>query len=207
MKKVFLFALILVLSINTISCKKEKKSAGENYISEKSYIVDTDKSVINWTAYKTTDKVAVNGTFKTVKIKSSNLAENPVEVLNGLEFEIPVASVFTKDTIRDSKIKQSFFGAMENTKSLHGKISMDENGTGNIDLTMNGITKSFPYAYEVRGEKIDLNAIIDLQNWQAQAAIHALNAVCFDMHKGADGISKTWNDVAINIQVKTMLQK
>lgn len=207
MKKVFLFTLILVLSINAISCKKEKESSAKKNISSKNYIVDTDNSIINWTAYKTTDRVPVKGVFNEVKILHTNNAENPAEILNGLEFEIPVESIFTKDTIRDSKIKQSFFGVMENTKSLYGKISMDENGTGNIDLTMNGITKNFPYTYEVRGEKIDLNAIIDLQNWQAQAAIHALNAVCFDMHKGADGISKTWNDVAINVQVKTLLQK
>jgi hypothetical protein len=84
---------------------------------------------------------------------------------------------------------------------------MENDGNGAVDLTMNGLTKSFPYSYEVNGETIDLNATIELDNWQAQAAIAALNEVCFDMHKGADGISKTWTDVAINVQIKTELQK
>lgn len=84
---------------------------------------------------------------------------------------------------------------------------MDSNGGGNVDLTMNGLTKSFPYSYEVNNEAINLIATIDLDNWQAQAAIKALNEVCFDMHKAADGISKTWNDVAIDVQIKTLLEK
>jgi hypothetical protein len=38
-----------------------------------------------------------------------------------------------------------------------------------------------------------------LDNWNAQHAVDSLNIVCKDLHKAADGISKTWNDVAINI--------
>jgi len=207
MKKVLFYTLFLLLTLNTISCKKEKGTSQEKITAEINYIVDTQNSVINWTAYKTTDKVPVKGVFQEVKITHANSAENPAEVLNGLEFQIPIESIFTKDTIRDSKLKKFFFGTMENTQQLNGKITMDANGEGNVDLTMNGLTKSFPYSYEVNGENIDLVANIDLDNWQAQAAIKALNEVCFDMHKAADGISKTWNDVAINVQIKTLLQK
>ena len=40
---------------------------------------------------------------------------------------------------------------------------------------------------------------MDLENWKAQAALDALNVVCFDLHKGVDGISKTWSEVKIEI--------
>lgn len=40
---------------------------------------------------------------------------------------------------------------------------------------------------------------MDLKNWKAQAAINTLNVVCFDLHKGEDGISKTWSEVKIEI--------
>ena len=41
---------------------------------------------------------------------------------------------------------------------------------------------------------------MDLKNWNAIDALNALNKVCFDLHKGADGVSKTWEDVAIEIE-------
>lgn len=207
MKKFLFVALVLTIAVNVISCKKEKDTTTEKEGSKSTYIVDTQNSIINWTAYKTSDKVPVNGVFNEVNVTKSNSAENPVEVLNGLEFEVPIESLFTKDTIRDYKLKQFFFGTMANTSQIKGIITMENDGNGSVDLTMNGLTKSFPYSYEVNGESIDLTATIDLDNWQAQAAIAALNEVCFDMHKGEDGISKTWNDVAINVQIKTILQK
>ncbi len=207
MKNILFVALVLTIALNTISCKKEKDATAEKAVSTSTYIVDTQNSVINWTAYKTTDKVPVKGVFNEVKITKANTAENPVEVLKGLEFEIPIESIFTKDTIRDYKLKQFFFGTLANTNQIKGEISMENDGNGKVNLTMNGLTKSFPYTYEVKGETIDLTATIDLDNWQAQAAIAALNEVCLDMHKGKDGISKTWNDVAINVQIKTVLQK
>ncbi len=207
MKKILIIALVFTMAVNTISCKKEKETSSEKEVSKSGYVVDTQNSIINWTAYKTTDKVPVKGVFNDVKILDANTAENPVEVLNGLEFEIPIESIFTKDTIRDSKLKEFFFGTMANTSQIKGNISMENDGNGAVDLTMNGVTKSFPYTYEVNGETIDLTATIDLDNWQAQAAIIALNEVCLDMHKGPDGVSKTWNDVAINVKIKTVLQK
>lgn len=207
MKKFLFVALVLTIAVNVISCKKEKDTSAEKAVLKSSYVVDTQNSNINWTAYKTTDKVPVKGVFNEVKVTKSNAAENPVEVLNGLEFEIPIESIYTKDTIRDYKLKQFFFGTMANTSHIKGIITMENDGNGAVDLTMNGLTKSFPYSYEVNGETIDLNATIELDNWHAQAAITALNEVCFDMHKGADGISKTWTDVAINVQIKTELQK
>lgn len=207
MKKFLFIALVFTMAVNTISCKKEKETSSEKEVSKSGYVVDTQNSIINWTAYKTTDKVPVKGVFNDVKILHANTAENPVEVLNGLEFEIPIESIFTKDTIRDSKLKEFFFGTMANTSQIKGNISMENDGNGAVDLTMNGVTKSFPYTYEVNGETIDLTATIDLDNWQAQAAIIALNEVCLDMHKGPDGVSKTWNDVAINVKIKTVLQK
>ncbi|MFT4683638.1 MAG: hypothetical protein ACI863_000230, partial [Flavobacteriales bacterium] len=33
---------------------------------------------------------------------------------------------------------------------------------------------------------------------------NSLNKICFDLHKGQDGISKTWNEV--NIDVSTYIK-
>ena len=206
MKKLLFLSLILTVFLTVTSCKKEKQNTTDNDVAVKNYIIDTQNSVINWTAYKTTEKIPVKGVFKTVDIKKSKPAANPIEVLQDLEFEVPVSGIFSKDSIRDYKLVTYFFGVMDNTLNLSGKVNIQENGKGNISLTMNGLTKELPFTYEVKGEIIEMNASIDLDTWQAQAAIAALNEVCNEKHKAADGISKTWNEVALQIEVKTLTE-
>lgn len=207
MKKLLFLSLILTVFLTVTSCKKEKQNTTDNDVAVKNYIIDTQNSVINWTAYKTTEKIPVKGVFKTVDIKKSKPATNPIEVLQGLEFEVPVSGIFSRDSIRDYKLVTYFFGVMDNTLNLSGKINVQENGKGNISLTMNGLTKELSFTYEIKGEIIEMNASMDLDNWQAQAAIAALNEVCNEKHKAADGISKTWNEVALQIQVKTLTEE
>ena len=172
----------------------------------KNYIVDSKNSVINWTAYKTTEKIAVKGIFKDVTVIKSEPATNREDVLKGLEFEIPVSSIFSNDSIRDFKLVNFFFGVMENTLSLKGKFANVENGKGIIKLNMNGISNDLPFNYEIIDDNITINSTMNLDNWKAQLAIESLNNVCNEKHKAADGISKTWSEVAINVQVKTVLE-
>ncbi len=205
MKNLFSFSVILLLIFNT-SCKKEKEVTSQKAVDTKNYIVDTDNSVINWTAYKTTEKIPVKGVFKEVNILNKVQATNPLETINNLEFEIPVSSIFSNDSIRDYKLTTFFFGVMKNTLHLKGKINIKEDGNGIVSLTMNGLSKDMPFTYKIHEENISINAVMNLDNWQAQAAINALNKVCNDKHKAADGISKTWNEVALNIQIKTKIE-
>lgn len=206
MKKIFFYSLI-ILFISFTSCKKEKAQTTEDKVALNSYIIDVENSVINWTAYKTTDKLPVKGVFTEVKIKKSVAASNPIEVLNGMEFEIPVSSIFSKDSIRDGKLNKFFFEVMKNTLKLKGTFSVDEDGKGKISLTMNGLTKDLPFDYSVKGDSIDISATMNLDTWEAQAAIATLNEACNALHTGTDGVSKTWNEVAINAQIITILEK
>ncbi len=40
---------------------------------------------------------------------------------------------------------------------------------------------------------------MNVNNWDAKNALTSLNNECKDLHKGTDGVSKTWEEVAINI--------
>ena len=40
---------------------------------------------------------------------------------------------------------------------------------------------------------------MDVLNWNAKSSLDSLNLICKELHKGLDGISKTWSEVAINI--------
>ena len=40
---------------------------------------------------------------------------------------------------------------------------------------------------------------MDVNNWNAGKALASLNEVCKLLHTGADGISKTWSEVTLDI--------
>ena len=61
------------------------------------------------------------------------------------------------------------------------------------------MTNEVPVTVVVNGNEFALEGVIDLNLFNGQSAIDSLNYVCKDVHKGADGITKLWPDVAINV--------
>ena len=196
-----IFMLLLVVFAGFTACKNEKKEQKET-APKSSYTLNAGQVKIGWTGYKTTEKIPVKGTFKKVELLNQVAAETPVKTINQLKFRIPVNSIFSNDSIRDFKLRNSLFGTMKNTANIEGEISLTENGKGTAQISLNGLSKDIPVTYTEKDGEINIHAVIDLNNWQAQAAVAALNAVCEDKHKAADGISKTWSEVAIDVTAK-----
>jgi hypothetical protein len=88
---------------------------------------------------------------------------------------------------------------MDNTKLLSGKLILVDDTNGFAEIKMNGITDKVPFTYSIIDKTFSLQATMDINKWNASAALESLNKVCYDLHKGADGVSKTWSDVALNI--------
>ncbi|MBB3122554.1 MULTISPECIES: YceI family protein [Mesoflavibacter] len=202
MRKISILLLAITLSV-FVSCKEEKKetTTTEDVKTTKQFVVKPEATSVKWTAYKTTDKVGVNGEFTTVKFDNKSGA-TPEEALNNLSFSIPVSSLFTNDATntRDAKIKNSFFGSMIDTDLISGTLKYKDSKYV-ASLTMNGVTHDLPLEVGIEDERrVTLKGTMDLNNWNAIEALNALNKVCFDLHKGADGVSKTWEDVAIQIE-------
>lgn len=197
MKKILIISALLLTMVFATSCKKnEKKEANST---EKTYSAMADSTTINWTAYKTTAKVPVKGQFTEVTLENVKKDTTALGALNGLKFKIPISSLFTKDTIRDGKLKKFFFGSMKNTNLITGTVHINNENSSTVDLTMNGITRELPIAYIVTDNKVTIVGNMELDNWQAKAALEALNVVCKDLHTGDNGISKTWSDVKIEV--------
>ncbi|KJD32053.1 hypothetical protein PK35_11475 [Tamlana nanhaiensis] len=196
--------LLLCLSLSIIACKNEKKETKTEEteaIATKKFVVKPEATSVKWTAYKTTEKKAVGGEFTTAKFEEQS-GDTPEEALNNLSFSIPISSLFTNDATntRDAKIKDSFFGSMLDTEFISGQLHA-ENGKYKATLTMNGVTKDLPLDIKITDERrVSLTGTMQLAEWNALDALAALNKVCFDLHKGPDGVSKTWEDVAINVE-------
>lgn len=194
--------LLAFTIIFATACKNDQKEAPnttkETTENKISYVVKPEATTVQWTAYKTTEKTPVGGQFTTLTF-NDKAGNTPEEALNNLDFSIPVKSLFTKDEGRDAKIKEFFFGAMLNTKLISGTIKHVDNKYI-ATLVMNGQTKDLPLDVSITDERrVKMTAVMQLKDWNALEALASLNKVCYDLHKGADGVSKTWEEVAIEI--------
>ncbi|WNH07923.1 YceI family protein [Thalassobellus suaedae] len=208
MKRIPILAMALILSIT--ACKNEKKTPKTDAVIETSssekFIAKPEATSVKWIAYKTTEKKPVGGEFKILKFENKS-GTTPQEALNNLNFSIPISSVFTNDATntRDGKIKTSFFGAMIDTDIITGTIKVNNNNYL-ASITMNGVTHDLPLEVTItEGRRVSMTGTMNLKDWNALGALESLNKVCFDLHKGADGVSKTWEDVAI--EINTYLRK
>ena len=191
------------MSLFAVSCKKEEKV--ETPVEETTEVVTevenlklvADSTKVSWTAYKTTDKVAVGGSFTEIELKNTQEGTTPEEVLEGASFSIPVSSLFTNNPDRDSKLKQFFFGAMNDTELIGGTINF-ANGKTTLMLSLNGVAKPVEVESTFENNVFSVNGILNLDDFNGQQAIESINNVCKDLHKGADGVSKTWSEVAIS---------
>ena len=53
----------------------------------------------------------------------------------------------------------------------------------------------------MKGDSMFISTTVNVMEWNGQEAMDSLNVACFDLHKGADGVSKTWSEVDINASV------
>ena len=206
--KLFKFTILSLAIILFTACKNEKSNTEESKDTTETpevlYIAISEATSVNWTAYKTTEKTPVGGQFTTVNFDDKK-GTTPEEALNGLEFSIPISSLFTKDETRDAKIKASFFGAMLDPELIGGTIKYVD-GKYIASLTMNGVTNDLPLDVTITDERrVKMTTVMQLKDWNALEALASLNKVCFELHKGPDGVSKTWEEVAI--EVSTYLRK
>lgn len=197
MKK--LSVLILGLALVTFtSCKKEEKTETTTETKEevKGLTIVNDSTKVKWTAFKTTDKVAVGGSFTEIELKDAKTGNSPEQVLEGVAFSIPVSSLFTNNPDRDSKLKTFFFGTLKNTELLSGILNFRDNQLF-MTLSMNDVTKQIPLEYTFENNLLSMKTTLNLNDFGGEKALAAINKVCYDLHKGPDGVSKTWETVDI----------
>ena len=197
MKK--LSVLILGLAFVTFtSCKKEEKTETPTESKEqvKGLTIVNDSTKVMWTGFKTSDKVAVGGRFTQIELKDVKTGNSPEEVLEGVAFSIPVSSLFTDNPDRDSKLKTIFFGTMKNTELLSGILNFRNNQLF-MTLSMNDVTKQIPLEYTYTDNLFSMKTTINLNDFGGGTALAAINKACYELHKGPDGVSKTWEIVDI----------
>lgn len=196
-----MFLLLLIFYSCQTSDKKKTDTIHENMsINETKYAIDTSGVIIVWTAYKFTNKVGVSGSFKNYTLQGNNKSGSVETILNNLKLSILTESVDSKNTVRDFKLHTYFFKVF-NTPTIRGTIINAKENQGFMKLDMNQNNLWVPYTYSIKNDTIELFTNLNLNNWNGEKALNALNKECYDLHTGEDGISKLWPDVDISIKL------
>lgn len=212
MKRLSKYLMFLLLVEGIISCNNSDKklyntgSEQNQFYKEQQYTIDTSGISILWTAYKFTNKTAVSGTFNTYTFENKKASGTIETILKKSKLSISTATVNSGNPIRDFKLETCYFKVF-NTTEIRGDITKAIEREGVIDLKMNRISKKIPFTYDIAKDTIRLFANLNLTNWKGEEALKTLNTQCYELHKGADGISKLWPnvDVVIKIPVNKIL--
>jgi len=202
-----IFMLSAVIFFMTACQFNDQSSDDQGKAEQKcTYTFSTDSTEIIWAAYKFNDRAAVKGSFDSVLISGGQKSEKALNSLNGIRFSINTSSVNSNDMGRDKKISGIYFGAL-NTTDITGSIdSVDHDMKRAIlSLTMNGIEIKRKVEFSLKGNVAELNANIDVKDWNGSEAIKALNKACEEKHTGKDKESVLWPDV--DVLVRTRLIK
>jgi polyisoprenoid-binding protein YceI len=156
---------------------------------------------VEWTAYKFTEKTGVKGTFKTISTRFTTPPQSEDEMLLATTFEIDSLSVDSGNAARDMNVSQNFFKLMIAPK-ITGRIKGIKDGKAIVELKMNDVTRLVDFKYEKKDGKILATSSIDILDFSMQPSLKKINEVCYELHKGKDGISKTWSTIDLSISAE-----
>lgn len=188
------------------SCGGKEEQTTEQVKEEKAcfYSYNKEMTVLEWTAFKFTEKKGVTGTFNEINVSGIERSDDPKKLIESLSFKIPTATVETQNEERNGKIAKLFFGTI-GTEEINGKVkSLSDNGKATIQIEMNGMKQDVVGDYTLEEGKFSFNATIDVMKWNGGAGITALNTACKDLHTGTDGKSKLWSEIELSFTTELL---
>lgn len=161
---------------------------------------DSKKTTIEFGAFKFTEKTEVKGAFESFEITKTQTGETVAEIFTGAKFTVYINGLETKDVGRNQRIRDTFFKKLVQTEELTGEVIAVHENHMEVVITMNAksITQNLNYTFE--DNTIYLIGTINVLDWDASEALASLNKACEDLHRGSDGVSKTWAEVNLYIQ-------
>ena len=207
MKNIYLFGIGVSLFLSSCGGSEETQELSSDQTIENCiYTYNPALTKLDWTAFKFLRKAGVPGTFTTINVEGAKSGANPKSIIESLSFSIPVNSVETNDPGRNKKIDSLFFGKLNNTALLSGKVvSLGDNGKAILLVTMNDISNEVEGDYTLNDNVFKFNTEINVERWNAQSGIKSLNEACKDLHtdvENGDTESKLWSEVTISFSTE-----
>ncbi len=209
------FLLPLSLSLIIFSCNnKENSETIQKTIPLPEgvlYKLDmtAENTEVNWIGYKTNEKTPVSGSFSEFSSDRENQSFNSIDdLVDGLNFSVSSLSSSSRDDNRDLNLKDHFFKYLTDNFKINGTLGKPINDS--IDVYFDVLEENNPirFAYSTylttskySNKIIQIKGKLNLVNQFNGEAFNSIHKQCFDLHKGSDGISKTWEEVDVDIKV------
>lgn len=201
----FLLCSFFIISCNTgqeknikVDDKKELEAKPDNCV----YSFSDSTIKLFWAGYKTTDKLKVLGSFQEITTNHSDQKFSSIEdLVNGISFSINSKSSESGDPIRDANLRDYFFNYLTDNFQINGRFSEYNDAliTANIDVL--GVNRQVKFSHSIVNNVLKMRALISLDELGANKAFSSISDKCYELHKGADGVSKTWDEVNVLIDV------
>lgn len=160
--------------------------------------IKKDSIKVEWTGYKTTEKVGVTGRFLKSTLTSPESGKDIHAIVSGAKFSINGLKFDAGNFARNSSLKKHFFKLFADKAIITGEVKeMPKGPTGELKLILiaNGVRSNVPMKYEINGNKFKSTGQIEMSDFKLENALASISKKCFELHKGKDGISKTWPTV------------
>ena len=201
----FLLCSIVIMSCNTgqeknikVDDKKELEAKADKCL----YSFSDSTIKLFWAGYKTTDKLKVLGSFQEIKTNHSDQKFSSIdELVNGITFSINSKSSESGDPIRDANLRDYFFNYLTDNFQINGRFSEYNDAFITANIGVLGDDRQVRFSHSIVNNVLKLRALISLDELGAYKAYNSISAKCYDLHKGPDGISKTWDEVNVLIDV------
>jgi len=170
-------------------------------------VYNNSTTTIGFGAFKTTAKKEVKGWFTGFELTGVNEASDVKEIFKDAVITIDVSTLDTKNEGRNATLLSEFFSKTTSNETITGRVvSFDSTATTAVlELTFNDVAKELTFSYELSGDTLLMQSTLNLEDVNGLAALTSISVACDALHKGADGVSKTWNEV--NIYLRTVLNK
>lgn len=164
--------------------------------------VDPSQVKATWTAYKFTEKKAVTGSFSKIKIELPKDPKNDADLIRGTHAVIDSLSVETGDLGRNANIAQGFFAKMKKGTEVQVSFAKPKKDSVEATLKMNGASKKLKFKISRTENEMNLEATADIvKTLGLSESFESIQTLCKELHKGTDGVTKTWSEVAFKVTV------
>ena len=207
-------SLTILIFILFISCgRNNNKEVEQEKIKTEldSYQFDIENTKVIWNGYKTNDKIKVAGYFNEFSCDRENQEFSSIEdLVTGLKFSVKSSSSLSGDPIRDKNLQDHFFKYLTDGFVINGTLIQVVGDSIDVTFDVFGQTKQIRLAFldniipgcPYFDHMVEIKGSINLESqFDALKAYNAISNQCYDLHKGGDGISKTWKQVDIHVKV------
>jgi len=156
--------------------------------------VNIKKLDVNWTSYKTLEKIGVSGHFNNVNIKSKQNASNINHLLLNTTVNLNMSHLDADNDMKNSAINKFFVNNLSTKNVSANVVSLYEKSL-DVKIMLNGVTKVIPMKYTIDEGKIKAMGVIDALDFGLASALKILNTAV------AGHLNKGWYDIPISFDI------